>query len=599
MGSTDNRTLAVYAKFFDNVTSGFKGLGAAAKQVGKDIIAPFQGVASAITSTRGIISSLIAFLAVRRGVQFFEGLSEGLDRIAKLSDNLGVSVESLTAVRNQAELAGVSMEDLGQALKFFEKNVSAAAEGSKKQEHALYQLGLTADEFRGGQLDSVEVLAKVADAMANVGDTTERTRILSDLFGKSTGNLGSLLKEGGKRIREMADETRKLGGVFSRDELHQVEEFNDSITRIGQTFRTLFERVIVAIAPALTEIARILNERLVKNFGDVRRAALSFALTVVDVAESVAGAIESISNSVDNVKTAFQTVSLIAQAASHQFFEFFGSTTKGAEKADEALVAQRQRWEEIRQAIRASLQDLDKQPLRTPKIDTAPATGFFHDLGEGIDKANESLLDFSKTTKEAGQQLVAGPLGAFQNSLAGLISHTQNLKQAWLSFGNSTIQVLSQIIAKLITVKIIESAISVFSGGVGAGAAAAPSGGGPFGGFGFAKGGVFRGGEVRPLPFRAMAAGGITDGPTLLLAGEGRHRAEAFVPLPDGKNIPVELRDRGGLGGDLHLHFNINAIDTQSGAQFIYANRKPIAEAVAAEVSKRVALRQSLQRSGR
>ena len=56
--------------------------------------------------------------------------------------------------------------------------------------------------------------------------------------------------------------------------------------------------------------------------------------------------------------------------------------------------------------------------------------------------------------------------------------------------------------------------------------------------FGFATGGVMSG--RGPIPLRRYAAGGIAGGPQLALFGEGSMN-EAYVPLPDGRRIPVKL----------------------------------------------------------
>jgi hypothetical protein len=48
--------------------------------------------------------------------------------------------------------------------------------------------------------------------------------------------------------------------------------------------------------------------------------------------------------------------------------------------------------------------------------------------------------------------------------------------------------------------------------------------------------------------FKAFANGGVVNGPTLGLVGEGRYN-EAIVPLPDGRSIPVQMK--GGGRGDL------------------------------------------------
>ncbi|HGG9109447.1 TPA: tape measure protein [Enterobacter cloacae] len=63
-----------------------------------------------------------------------------------------------------------------------------------------------------------------------------------------------------------------------------------------------------------------------------------------------------------------------------------------------------------------------------------------------------------------------------------------------------------------------------------------------------AKGGVF--GPEGVVPLKKYAKGGIASSPQLALFGEGSHK-EAYVPLPDGRSIPVTFTGGGeGAGGD-------------------------------------------------
>lgn len=48
------------------------------------------------------------------------------------------------------------------------------------------------------------------------------------------------------------------------------------------------------------------------------------------------------------------------------------------------------------------------------------------------------------------------------------------------------------------------------------------------------------------LPLNKYASGGIADSPQMAIFGEGR-RPEAYVPLPDGRNIPVKMDGGGGI----------------------------------------------------
>jgi len=73
------------------------------------------------------------------------------------------------------------------------------------------------------------------------------------------------------------------------------------------------------------------------------------------------------------------------------------------------------------------------------------------------------------------------------------------------------------------------SAMGLFGGG-GSGGVSVPK----LGMFTAANGAVWKGG------FQAFANGGVVNGPTLGLVGEGRYN-EAIVPLPDGRSIPVKM----------------------------------------------------------
>ncbi|ECZ7008540.1 tape measure protein [Salmonella enterica] len=78
----------------------------------------------------------------------------------------------------------------------------------------------------------------------------------------------------------------------------------------------------------------------------------------------------------------------------------------------------------------------------------------------------------------------------------------------------------------------------------------------------FAKGGIF--GKDGVVPLRAYQKGGIADSPQLALFGEGDMN-EAYVPLPDGRSIPVTLNAesvKGGGGGvfsPVSIEINVNS----------------------------------------
>lgn len=98
----------------------------------------------------------------------------------------------------------------------------------------------------------------------------------------------------------------------------------------------------------------------------------------------------------------------------------------------------------------------------------------------------------------------------------------------------------------------------------------------------FAGGGIMS--SAGPVPLRRYAAGGVADSPQLAMFGEGR-QPEAYVPLPDGRSIPVSMRG-GGMTVNHAPNITINAGGVSNPAQLAAlvetaanrANSKLIAE---------------------
>lgn len=78
--------------------------------------------------------------------------------------------------------------------------------------------------------------------------------------------------------------------------------------------------------------------------------------------------------------------------------------------------------------------------------------------------------------------------------------------------------------------------------------------------FGFGKGGVMT--SRGPMPLRSYAGGGVANSPQLAMYGEGS-MPEAYVPLPDGRSIPVRM-DNAESSVTVVQHLNISTGVTQT-----------------------------------
>lgn len=77
----------------------------------------------------------------------------------------------------------------------------------------------------------------------------------------------------------------------------------------------------------------------------------------------------------------------------------------------------------------------------------------------------------------------------------------------------------------------------------------------------FATGGIMT--EYGKASLKKYANGGIANSPQIALYGEGS-KPEAYVPLPDGRTIPVTLSGiGGGGGGSSNVNVNVNVVEGQ------------------------------------
>ena len=100
-------------------------------------------------------------------------------------------------------------------------------------------------------------------------------------------------------------------------------------------------------------------------------------------------------------------------------------------------------------------------------------------------------------------------------------------------------------------------------GGMYGGPAGAAAGGqvGAMVGSSFKTGGVMS--SSGPMPLHRYASGGIANSPQLAMFGEGR-KPEAYVPLPDGRSIPVTMSSNGGNVNNISVNV---AVDNKGNAQ--------------------------------
>ncbi|RJP18279.1 MAG: hypothetical protein C4529_13040 [Deltaproteobacteria bacterium] len=230
---------------------------------------------------------------------------------------------------------------------------------------------------------------------------------------------------------------------------------------------------------------------------------------------------------------------------------------------------------------------------------------------DGMKDAVRDYIDESGNEYNRGRDFFNKSVGGMESAVGDFLfaasQGTFKVREMFQSMGLSILKAASEIIAKMIALRIVSGLGSIFapaSSVAGAQGSFGPAGGGAPVTAVAALGGIFQGGfqpaYAMPgggsMPFRAFSSGGIVRRPTVGLVGEGGQN-EAVVPLPDGKAIPVKMQGGDGGASTVTNNWNIVAMDTQNMDAWLASKRSTIEGMMADSLARAGLVRDAVRRN--
>ena len=154
--------------------------------------------------------------------------------------------------------------------------------------------------------------------------------------------------------------------------------------------------------------------------------------------------------------------------------------------------------------------------------------------------AEQQQLERLQSSYERNKQLAEGVAGTIGGGLSSAMDLLIDGTEEW---GSSLKEIASGVL-KDIARQLVQTMVI------------APIVKGITKGFGFADGGIMS--PSGPVPLKTYSRGGIASSPQLALYGEGSMN-EAYVPLPDGRRIPVALQGGRSSGASTNVVVNVDA----------------------------------------
>lgn len=210
----------------------------------------------------GKIGQSLKNLFVVGGIAAFvrEAAAAG-DEMLTLAERTGRSVESLSQLDYVARRGNTSLDSLIKAQDKLAKGMGAIDDEGKAVVKVLDELGLSANRIRS--LSPDQQLDAIAEAMGGVTDPTDRARIAMILFGKAGTELLPMLTSGAQGIRELREESDRLGATMSDLEARRLAKLDDQLEATAAQFRKLKIEIGGVLAQPIGSYFELLQKGLV------------------------------------------------------------------------------------------------------------------------------------------------------------------------------------------------------------------------------------------------------------------------------------------------------------------------------------------------
>jgi hypothetical protein len=328
MAATIGRVRAVFSASTSGLTGGVNQAAASMRKM-QSSVSSLKGGLTALTMINGaqlfgqIASS--ASSAVRSLLSMASVQAEAVDKTSKLASRLGMTYAELAGLEHAGALDGVGIDAIGTAATKLDVALVGAANNSEKAKEKFTKLGLAAVAVAGNSgaaaaalqklglsaadlasINPLERMQAIASAISTIPDVAERAAVKlvllgaagSDLnsmnaeqrfqaiaeaisklpteaekstaaialFGKSGAAMLPMFKGGAAGLQAMAIEAEKFGKNLTNAQGVDIEDMNDSFSRVHEAISGVVKQLVARLAPAVTALTTAFSD-MIGNVG--------------------------------------------------------------------------------------------------------------------------------------------------------------------------------------------------------------------------------------------------------------------------------------------------------------------------------------------
>lgn len=372
------------------------------------------------------------------------------DALGKAAQKAGVSVEALSRLEYAARLSDVSMEGLtGSLTKLGKAMVDATVDKGGQASIAFKALGIDVRDASGNIRDTNAVFLDIADRFGRMQDGATKSALAMQVFGKSGAELIPLLNSGRDGLKQMADESDRVGFTLTGKTTTAAEAFNDTLTRLQLATDGVVNKIMVAALPALQGLADIMSS---PSFAT---AAGTMANNIITAINQIVVAAAAATNAISDLKTTLNpSRDTILQRIADANGKTYSPGSSNIENRAAPGWLDQSRRDSSWKGTWGNLKSPAASPTTTPLIDLAA-------LGDAAKSANQFIDPF-----QARMQELAPVLDDLHNPMSTMKDDLTDLETMFKS-GRITAEVYGQAVQRTYA-NVAASALDMASGITGA-----------------------------------------------------------------------------------------------------------------------------------
>lgn len=522
-------TLQIVAQLRDQASAGFTKLAAS---VGR--------ITNAFATLKGAIVGIAGALALKRLAGAVQSTVANVDRIAKLARSLGSSAEDIAALETAFEDAGVGAERLHMIMTMLQSARARATRGMAADLDAFAQIGISLRDVQ--TLDPVAFMQRMSSGLEDLGTQQQKLTVLQKIWSENYTRMIELLGRGRMSFDEQIAVGRRLAAGMNEQGV-AAEEFMHRYLHVQRELQAVWREVAFDLMPTLNA------------------TMLEFRDFLRDHKETIVAGLQAITKALLGLLSAFGTLTerLSLSPSAQEFAKAKGPTSRDVSSLEVGQLSQALGFEDDWSKL-ANLKwpDLSKQTqqLQTQQKVQEQIVGDAKEWAVYAEKVAAAFTKGAAASDEMasrmGQAFASSAIDQFASAVTDLSFGAKKFSEAV----DDLIKNLGQLALQILITGILKRTFGI-----------------PF----------RRGGIVDPI--QHYQSGGVAHRPQVAVFGEV---PEAFVPLPDGRRIPVNLRGGGNV-----YNVSIHAIDTQSFRAALASEREFLSLLQLDSLDRRRPIRQS------